>query len=91
MHGQLAGGSSRHTEQVWGAKLWFFVPPEHARFTNEHPLAWLARQVSREAGDGVAFQVALQRPGDTVYIPEHWSHAVINLANSVAVAMEEHL
>jgi Cupin-like domain len=30
----------------------------------------------------------LQRAGDIVYIPEHWGHSVLNLADSVAVAIE---
>ena len=30
----------------------------------------------------------LQKAGDIVYIPEHWGHAVFNLADSFALAIE---
>lgn len=32
--------------------------------------------------------VALQAPGDVVVVPRHWAHAVLNLADTVAVALE---
>ena len=32
--------------------------------------------------------VCVQRPGDVVYVPENWGHAVVNLEDSVAVAFE---
>ncbi len=30
----------------------------------------------------------VQEPGDLVYVPAHWGHAVLNLADSFAVALE---
>jgi hypothetical protein len=30
----------------------------------------------------------LQEPGDLVYVPSHWGHAVLNLADTVALAYE---
>ena len=30
----------------------------------------------------------LQFPGDTIYIPENWGHAVVNMEDSIAVASE---
>jgi len=30
----------------------------------------------------------LQEPGDVVVVPEHWGHAVLNLADTLAAAME---
>jgi hypothetical protein len=31
---------------------------------------------------------ALQLAGDMVYVPDNWGHAVLNLADTVAVALE---
>ena len=30
----------------------------------------------------------LQFPGETIYVPENWGHAVVNVEDSVAVASE---
>ena len=32
--------------------------------------------------------VVVQGPGDVVVVPRHWAHAVLNLADSVAIALE---
>ena len=37
---------------------------------------------------GIPHLVLLQGPGDLVLVPEHWGHAVLNLADTVAVAYE---
>ena len=39
------------------------------------------------AGSCTVFSV-LQRPGDIVYVPSQWGHAVLNLADSLGVALE---
>lgn len=38
--------------------------------------------------NGTPHYLFLQGPGDVVYVPQHWGHAVLNLADSVAVAIE---
>ena len=32
--------------------------------------------------------VCVQRPGDVVYVPENWGHAVVNVEASIGVAFE---
>jgi oxalate decarboxylase/phosphoglucose isomerase-like protein (cupin superfamily) len=32
----------------------------------------------------------MQLPGDVVYVPDEWGHAVVNVADTVAVAYEFH-
>ena len=32
--------------------------------------------------------MCLQLPGDTIYVPENWGHAVVNVEDSIAVASE---
>ena len=68
---------------VFGLKMWVIVPPGAAAFSEEHVAAWWPRRASA----GPAFE-ALQGPGDFVFVPEGWGHAVINLADSLALAFE---
>jgi hypothetical protein len=46
----------------------------------------LLRAVEAGGGDGVAF--VLQHPGDLVFVPEFWGHAVLNLGDVISVAFE---
>ena len=39
-------------------------------------------------GGGIPHLALLQGPGDLVYVPETWGHAVLNLADAIAVAIE---
>ena len=66
-----------------GLKHWVFVPPSQAGFVDASAAHWWPSR--GEAG--LAFEV-LQGPGDFVYVPEGWGHAVVNLADSLALAFE---
>jgi hypothetical protein len=76
-----------------GLKLWWLVPPEHAAFVDATALQWWAsalaerseQQQQLPALPGLLF---LQGPGEAVYVPSLWGHAVLNLASSVAIACE---
>ena len=41
-----------------------------------------------DAGAGAPHYLFLQGPGDAVYLPALWGHAVLNLADSVGVSLE---
>ena len=65
-------------------------------FARQHPVAWLREWVARDGDDaalraGQHVRFVVQAPSDVVVVPEHWSHLVINLASSIAVALEDHL
>jgi hypothetical protein len=83
-----------------GAKAWELTPPAHAGFVRSHAADWFAAggycHAADGDGDGAGGPAAgcvphlrfLQGPGDLVWVPEHWGHAVLNLADAVAVAVE---
>jgi hypothetical protein len=47
----------------------------------------LYRDWSTRTGTPAVYEV-LQLPGDIVYVPAQWGHAVLNLADTIAVAFE---
>lgn len=87
-----------------GAKLWFLAAPSSAfaQFTVQSSLRWwmlrfpkIVRQLAvhhhrsnTSAAPDHGVRLVLQWPGDVVIVPEHWSHSVLNLADSIAVALE---
>jgi hypothetical protein len=75
---------------VSGLKLWLLVPPGCGSFTQLHAAHWFHSVATSPsvscAGDRV--YIFLQEPGDIVFVPEHWGHAVLNLADSIAIAVE---
>ena len=74
---------------VYGVKRWFLWPPSRAHFVFRHVQDWYADYSSGEGlpATGPAVE-CVQRPGDVLYVPENWGHAVLNLQDSIAVAYE---
>jgi hypothetical protein len=72
-----------------GVKLWLLYPPRHAFFADAHVRSWYEglRNGSHPGVRPPPLQF-LQEAGDLVYLPEHWGHAVVNLADTVAIALE---
>ena len=66
---------------VYGVKRWFMWPPRDAHFIFGHVSTW----IKNRTGD---YLECIQMPGDVVYVPQNWGHAVINEAASIAVAYE---
>ena len=86
---------------VVGVKLWLFSPPGCAHFSTAQAAPWVralhgrepqspavARLLACHAALGVPLLRVLQAPGDIVVVPESWAHAVLNLADTVAIALE---
>ena len=75
--------------QVVGSKLWLFLPPASAAFAvNVTALEWFTKHVFSGEGGLPGAMVAVQHPGDWVFVPEFWGHAVLNLGDTVSVALE---
>lgn len=82
----------------FGVKLWVLVPPEYASFTDSPASEWWqefylpahAKVGWKGHKDAKPFPhyLALQGPGDLVYVPHHYGHAVLNLADTFAFAYE---
>ena len=73
---------------VYGLKRWFLWPPSHAHFVFRHVRDWYGGYSDGGARDGPVAVECVQRPGDVLYIPESWGHAVVNLQDSIGVAYE---
>ncbi len=71
---------------VYGVKRWYLWPPSKAYFAFDHARDWEEEYLGGSR-DPLAV-VCVQGPGDVVYVPENWGHAVVNLADSVAAAFE---
>jgi hypothetical protein len=79
---------------VLGVKAWVLGAPSGAGFADASAGAWwggagreeLAQALAPLEGGG--YFECLQGPGDMVYIPSQWGHAVMNLADTVALAYE---
>ena len=86
-----------------GVKLWTITPPGRDLYSSMHPLEWSIaggtagvdfpynETTSQPHQDSLYDDGPCeidQRTGDVVFIPRHWSHQVINLAESVGVAIE---
>ena len=98
--GRAFTGSPPHFHPpAWNAavagsrKLWVLWPPGSSFFSvNVTAWQWCQRALDGlleavVAGEGEA-AVVVQHPGDLVYVPEFWGHAVLNLGDVVSVAFE---
>lgn len=73
---------------VYGRKRWFAVAPRFEVTARQDVAAWAGDGRTKMEADGVVVHECIQEQGDVLYIPEHWSHAVLNLAESVGIATE---
>merc|ERR1712039_769132 len=65
---------------IVGRRMWYFRPPERAL---------MSRKPVKEGVFGANESLfACQQPGDIVYVPEFWSHSVVNVKLSAALAIE---
>ena len=81
-HGPVGSGAPMHFH-VWstnflayGRKKWFFLPPKDAVYSM---VPW---DSSRESF------TCVQDRGDVIVVPDSWSHATLNLAQSTGIAYE---
>lgn len=86
---------------VFGDKRWLLYPPAKAFFSKKHTHPWYneAEKIIQEAaktGSPVVFPETdagiplecTQREGDLIYLPPFWGHAILNLAESIGLAIE---
>jgi len=70
---------------VMGVKAWVLVPPSSAGFFDGTAQDWWTRALPNMSLPRIE---VLQGPGDMLYIPKNWGHAVMNLADSLSTAYE---
>jgi len=67
---------------IFGQKRWFLIPPRHAIYSRQHVWDWWKGRSHQKRLECV------QHPGDLVFVPDMWGHAVINLRESIGIASE---
>ncbi|XP_065905980.1 uncharacterized protein [Dysidea avara] len=68
---------------IYGKKRWFLYPPTEAFYSRQHVWQWWQQQQKP-----IGALECLQYPGDLVFVPDMWGHAVLNLQESVGLAAE---
>jgi tetratricopeptide (TPR) repeat protein len=69
---------------IYGQKRWFLYPPNKTYYSKKHVWDWW-KENYRNAPDALE---CVQHPGDMMFVPDMWGHAVINLREGVGVASE---
>ena len=67
----------------FGRKRWALVPPRSKFWTRQSTLGWFS-----DARNHAGAMHCVQHPTDTFFVPPGWAHAVLNLEDTVAVAVE---
>ena len=75
---------------VYGQKRWFLYPPDKAFYSKQHVWDWW-RENHGDGDQGWSETPPLecvQYPGDLMFVPDMWGHAVVNLKESIGLASE---
>lgn len=70
-----------------GRKRWFISPPSEAIFSKKPILQWLEEDYPA-LRESKAFWECEQRAGDVLYVPCEWGHAVLNVEDTIGLAVE---
>eukprot|EP01062_Namystynia_karyoxenos_P066860 TRINITY_DN60782_c0_g1_i1.p1 TRINITY_DN60782_c0_g1~~TRINITY_DN60782_c0_g1_i1.p1 ORF type:complete len:622 (+),score=151.07 TRINITY_DN60782_c0_g1_i1:69-1868(+) len=71
---------------AYGLKRWYLLPPRDAHYSSSTPGEWATVGAARFRESGHRVLECLQHPGDTVWVPDHWGHATLNLEHSVSAS-----
>lgn len=69
---------------MFGERRWFLTPPRFAKIRIGPVIDWFKEEyqnTSYRIEHGIV--EIMQRPGEMLYVPSGWGHAVINTAKSV--------
>ena len=73
---------------VFGERRWFLTPPRYAKIRTGSVIDWFETEYKNStyrAAHGII--EVTQRPGEILYVPAGWGHAVINTANVVGYSL----
>jgi hypothetical protein len=72
-----------------GEKMWALFPPSHSFYETTPVRDWFERErATRESQSGSSskkyrrYMECVQRPGEIIYVPDGWGHAVISLVDT---------
>jgi ankyrin repeat protein len=71
---------------LFGRKRWLLYPPSAAFWSKKTALSWLMDGDAHSVPTGQPLE-CVQQPGDFIYVPATWGHAVLNVEDTVAVTM----
>ena len=69
----------------YGAKRWFVFPPHRQILSNKPISEWVDEDLPSLLTP--PFECT-QEAGDIMFVPHGWTHGVLNLKSTIAVAME---
>ena len=73
---------------VFGERRWFLTPPRHAKVYSGSVFKWFTTNYRADSYRSSHELVEVtQRPGEMMYVPSGWGHAVINTANVVGYGL----
>ena len=78
-----------HGTKYWALMPAFRTPPGGIGVTSHNE--WHATRYAafQKAGGEAHVQRCIQEPGDIVYAPEHWEHAIVNLGETIALGLQK--
>jgi hypothetical protein len=92
MIGPARTGASPHIHNsainllVFGRKIWFIFQPQDSFYSNKPVYDWLLNDLQTLLANGVVPALCTQQPGDILFVPNLWGHAVIATKDSVNMA-----
>lgn len=72
---------------IIGTKRWFIYTPARALYSRLPVAQWVEHELPKLPDDEQPLQ-CVQKPGDVVYVPLDWGHAVLNEDDAFGVALE---
>ena len=79
--------SDAYNAIAYGAKRWFLSPPHSSNYTRIHPSRFVRDVLPRLSADERPIE-CVQLAGDVLYVPFLWGHAVLNIHETIGIAME---
>jgi hypothetical protein len=74
---------------LYGRKRWFLRPPKHAIYSRKAILPWFKEQYphDKQLPHTVLYE-CVQQPGELLFVPDGWSHGILNIETSIGTALE---
>ena len=70
-----------------GQKVWYLFPPSSNFFTTMPVNQWVRQFEARPPGEQQPHIKCVQNPGDIIYVPDMWGHAVLSTNDETAIGI----
>jgi hypothetical protein len=68
-----------------GQKMWYMFPPSSNFYSTMPVHQWFERFDKMDSEHKPQYVQCIQNPGDVVYVPDHWGHAVLSIGEKPAI------